>query len=73
MSKKSKRTTRVRLAKQLRQRPSVQPQKNDELADRAYTISKSVFEQGYHAVLEQEGLRYGTLKALYALKSLDAC
>ncbi len=35
MSKKSKQTTQVRLAKQLRQRPSVQPQKNDELADRA--------------------------------------
>lgn len=35
MSKKSKRTTRGKLAKHLRQRPSVQPQENDELADRA--------------------------------------
>src|SRR6266705_3276208 len=35
MSKKSKRTPRVRLTKQLRQRPSVHPRKNDELADRA--------------------------------------
>ncbi len=36
-------------------------------------ITERVFEQCHHAVLEQEGLRHGTLKGAYALKSLDTC
>jgi len=36
-------------------------------------ITQSVFEQGHHAVLEQEGLRHRALKAPYALESLDTC